>query len=114
MPNYKRIANNTLFLYFRMLLIMGVNLYISRILLRVLGVEDYGLYNVVGGIVSMFSFLNGSLGGATSRFITFELGRNDFTKLNAIFNVALLTHVALAIIIIILAETIGLWFFYLL
>ena len=59
MPNYKRIANNTLFLYFRMLLIMGVNLYISRVLLRVLGVEDYGLYNVVGGIVSMFSFLNG-------------------------------------------------------
>lgn len=112
MPNYKRIANNTLFLYFRMLLIMGVNLYISRVLLRVLGVEDYGLYNVVGGIVSMFSFLNGSLGGATSRFITFELGRNDFTKLNAIFNVALLTHIALAIIIIILAETIGLWFFY--
>ena len=95
-----------------MFLIMGVALYTSRIVLSALGVEDYGIYNVVGGIVTIFSFLNGSLGSATSRFITFELGRKDYQKLSNIFNVALLVHVGLAILIVILAETIGLWFFY--
>ena len=71
----KRIAKNTIFLYFRMLLIMGVNLYISRVLLSYLGVEDYGIYNIVGGLVVMFSSLCGSLGGATSRYIIIELAR---------------------------------------
>lgn len=112
MSDNKRIAKNTLFLYFRMLLIMGVSLYTSRVVLRTLGVEDFGTYNVVGGIVTMFSFLNGSLGAATSRYITFELGRNDYVRLNSIFNAALLTHIFIGIIIILLAETIGLWFFY--
>lgn len=112
MPDNKRIAKNTMFLYFRMLLVMGVNLYTSRVVLQVLGFEDYGLYNVVGGIVTMFTFLNGSLGAATSRYITFELGRKDFTRLNKVFNTALLIHIALAVIIVLLAETIGLWFFY--
>lgn len=112
MSDNKRIAKNTMFLYFRMLLIMGVNLYTSRIVLQVLGFDDYGLYNVVGGIVTMFTFLNGSLGAATSRYITFELGRKDFARLNKVFNTALQIHIALAVIIIILAETIGLWFFY--
>ena len=101
-----------MFLYFRMLLVMGVNLYTSRVVLQVLGFDDYGLYNVVGGIVTMFTFLNGSLGAATSRYITFELGRKDFTRLNKVFNTALLIHIALAVIIVLLAETIGLWFFY--
>lgn len=95
-----------------MFLIMGVSLYTSRIILQTLGVEDFGIYNVVGGIVTMFSFLNGSLGAATSRYITFELGRKDFIKLNKIFNVALVTHVFIGVIIVILAETVGMWFFY--
>lgn len=101
-----------MFLYFRMFLIMGVSLYTSRVILQALGVEDYGIYNVVGGIVTMFSFLNGSLGAATSRYITFELGRKDYEKLNKIFNVALVTHIFIGLIIVLLAETIGLWFFY--
>ena len=99
-----------MFLYFRMFLIMGVYLYTSRIILATLGVEDFGIYNVVGGVVTMFSFLNGSLGGATSRYITFELGRKDYEKLNKIFNVALLTHIFIGLVIVILSETIGLWF----
>ena len=101
-----------MFLYFRMLLVMGVNLYMSRIVLRILGFEDYGLYNVVGGIVTMFTFLNGSLGSATSRYITFELGKKNFDRLSKVFNTALVIHIAIAFLIIILAETIGLWFFY--
>lgn len=95
-----------------MFLIMGVSLYTSRIVLQTLGIEDFGIYNVVGSIVTMFSFLNGSLGAATSRYITFELGRKDCVKLNKIFNVALVTHVFIGVIIVLLAETVGLWFFY--
>lgn len=112
MSDNKRIAQNTIFLYFRMLLVMGVNLYTSRIVLKILGFEDYGLYNVVGGIVTMFTFLNGALGGATSRYITFELGKKNYKRLNEVFNAALVIHVVIAILIILLAETIGLWFFY--
>ena len=112
MSDNKRIAKNTMFLYFRMFLIMGVALYTSRIVLETLGVEDFGLYNVVGGIVTMFSFINGSLGSATSRYITFELGKKNYIRLNQIFNVALAVHIFIALIIILLAETVGLWFFY--
>lgn len=112
MSDNKRIAKNTMFLYFRMFLITGVTLYTSRIILSTLGVEDFGLYNVVGGIVTMFAFLSGSLGTATSRFITFELGRGNFIRLNNIFNVALIVHIFIAFIIVVLAETVGLWFFY--
>lgn len=95
-----------------MLLVMGVSLYTSRVVLKVLGFEDYGLYNVVGGIVTMFTFLNGSLGAATSRYITFELGRKDYERLNKVFNIALAIHILIALIIVLLAETVGLWFFY--
>lgn len=112
MADNKRIAKNTLFLYFRMFLIMGVQLYTSRMVLKILGVEDFGLYNIVGGVVVMFSFLNGGLSAATSRFITFELGKKDYIKLNKIFNVTLITHVGIAFIVVVLAETVGLWFFY--
>lgn len=112
MTDNKRIAKNTMFLYFRMFLIMGVALYTSRIVLETLGVEDFGLYNVVGGIVTMFSFINGSLGSATSRYITFELGKKNYVRLNQIFNVAFAVHVFMALIIVFLAETVGLWFFY--
>lgn len=112
MADNRRIAKNTMFLYIRMLLIMGVSLYTSRVVLKVLGFEDYGLYNVVGGIVTMFTFLNGSLGAATSRYITFELGRKDYERLNKVFNIALAIHILIALIIVLLAETVGLWFFY--
>ena len=72
--NNKRIAKNTLLLYFRMLVTMAVSLYTSRVVLNILGVEDFGIYNVVGGIVAMFGFINGSMTSATQRYLTFELG----------------------------------------
>lgn len=112
MSDNKRIAKNTLFLYIRMFLIMGVTLYTSRIVLLVLGDNDFGLYNVVGGIVMMFTFLNGALAGATSRFITYEIGRKDYARLHRVFNVSLVTHIMIALIIVILTETVGLWFLY--
>lgn len=93
-----------------MILTMGVALYTSRVVLKVLGASDYGLYNVVGGVVSMFSFLNGSLSSGTSRFITYDLGLGNKTKLREIFNVAFVSHIGLAGIIFVLAETVGLWF----
>ena len=112
MPDNRKIAKNTLFLYFRMILIMGVTLFTSRVILDKLGVEDYGLFQVVGGVVGMLSFLNGTLSIGTSRFLTFELGAGNIEKLKRTFSTALYTHVILAAIIIILMETVGLWFFY--
>lgn len=108
--NNKRIAKNTIFLYIRMILVMLVTLYTSRVILQVLGVEDFGIYNVVAGVVSMFSFLNGSLSGASSRFITYALGEGCFEKLQKTFNSIVTIHYIIAIIILILAETVGLWF----
>lgn len=106
----KTIAKNTIFLYFRMMLIMAVSLYTSRVILDVLGASDYGLYNVVGGVVAMMGFLNGSISSGTSRFITYELGKDDFEKLRDTFNVALVSHIGIATIVFLVAETIGLWF----
>ena len=105
-----RIAKNTLLLYFRMLLTMGVSLYTSRVILNALGVEDYGIYNVVGGVVAMFGILSGSLSSAISRFITFELGKGDLEKLKRIFCTSVNIQVILIAIITILMETIGIWF----
>ena len=83
--NYKqdngRIAKNTLLLYMRTILVMFVSLFTSRVVLSVLGVDDYGIYNIVGGVVAMFTVVSGALSAAISRFITFELGRNDIDKL---------------------------------
>ena len=110
--NKQRLIKNTLYLYARMLVLMIIGLFTSRIILSSLGEVDFGLINVVGGITAMFGFLNGCLGAATSRFITFELGRKDYVALNKVFNTALIVHIAIAIIIIILCETVGLWFFY--
>ena len=112
MSDNKTIAQNTIFLYFRMFLIMGISLYTSRITLNVLGEDNFGIYNVVGGIVLMFTFLNGALAASTSRFITYEIGRKNDIQLNKVFNVSLITHISIAIIIFILSETIGLWFLY--
>ncbi|MBQ4407427.1 MAG: lipopolysaccharide biosynthesis protein, partial [Bacteroidales bacterium] len=108
--NTTRIAKNTLLLYFRMLLTMGVSLYTSRVILNALGVEDYGIYNVVGGVVAMFGILSGSLSSAISRFITFELGKGDLDKLKRIFCTSVNIQVILIAIITILMETIGIWF----
>ena len=83
--NNKRIAKNTLMLYVRMLLIMGVSLYTSRIVLEALGVEDYGIYTVVTGVVVLLSFLNGAMAAATQRFLTFELGRNNTEQTRRVF-----------------------------
>lgn len=113
MPNYstnKRIAKNTLLLYFRMLLTMAIGLYTSRVVLAELGISDYGLYSVVGGIVTMFTFINGSLNAGTQRFLTFELGRGNIVQLKKIFSTAIVIYTFLALIILFLAETVGLWF----
>ena len=108
----KRIAKNTLLLYARMLLLLVVSLYTSRIVLATLGIEDYGLYNVVGGIVSMFTFISMAMGNSTSRYITFALGKGDEGELKNVVGVSFLIHWALAGLILIFAETMGLWFFY--
>lgn len=108
--NTKRIAKNTLMLYGRMLFSMVVSLYTSRVVLATLGVEDYGISNVVGGVIAMLGFLNDSMSGATSRFLTYELGRGDLTRLRQTFSTALLIHIGIALIILIFGETIGLWF----
>jgi len=108
--NNKRIAKNTLFLYFRMFLSMGVALYTSRIILDALGIEDYGLYNVVGGTVGMFTFFSASMQSATQRFLAFELGKNNKENYNKVFNVNLVLYFLISILILILAETVGLWY----
>lgn len=108
--NNRRIIKNTLLLYVRMFLTMGLSLLTSRYILKSLGVVDFGIYNVVGSIVTMFTFLNGSMASSVSRFLTFELGKGDLDKLKRIFSTSLLTHMLLVIIIIFLGETIGLWF----
>ena len=110
--NNKRIAKNTLLLYFRMLFMMAVSLYTSRVVLNVLGVEDFGIYNVVGGIVTMFTFMNGAMASATQRYLTFELGRGDFNRLHKVFCTSIHIHALISFAIFILAETVGLWFLY--
>ena len=108
--NTRRIARNTLMLYGRMLFGMLVSLYTSRVVLNTLGVEDYGIYNVVGGFVAMFSLVSSSLSSAVSRFLTFELGRKDMGRLKLMFSTSLSIHVILALLVILVAETVGLWF----
>jgi O-antigen/teichoic acid export membrane protein len=105
----KRIAKNTMLLYFRMLITIGVSLYTYRIVLNALGIVDYGIYNVVGGVVILFSFLSGSMSSATQRFISVELAKKDYGQLKKIFSMTLNIHATFAIVIFILAETIGLW-----
>lgn len=112
MSDTKRIAKNTLFLYLRMILVMGVTLYASRVVLDKLGVDDFSLYNVVGGIVGMLAFLNNSLSTGTARYLTYDLGTNVPTKLNNTFNTTLYTHIILGIILFILFETVGIWYIY--
>jgi len=106
----KRIAKNTLLLYGRMLYSLFISLFTARVILNALGFEDYGLYNVIGSVVSMFVFLRSAMGNSVNRFITFALGKGDEENLNKIFSMSLMIHTGLAVVIVLLSETIGLWF----
>lgn len=97
-------------LYIRMSITMLVGLYASRVVLSTLGISDYGVYNVVGGMVAMLSFLNTGMTAASQRFISYELGRGSDRKLNRVFSTSVNIHVFIALIILFLAETVGLWF----
>ena len=108
--NNKRIAKNTLFLYFRTLCTMAMSLYTSRVILSTLGVNDFGIYNVVGGIVMFLSFLNTSMASATQRFLNVELGRNNLLGVKCIFSNALIIHFIISLLVVLLAETVGVWF----
>ena len=108
--NNKRVAKNTLFLYVRMLFLMLIQLYTVPVLLRNLGVEDYGIYNVVGGIVTLFSFLSSSLASGAQRFLAYELGTGDYEKLRKVFSATLTIYLCIAIVIVLLLESLGLWF----
>lgn len=107
----KRIAKNTIYMYIRQFTTMVIGLYTSRLVLEILGVSDYGLFAVVGGVLAMFTFISSSLAGATSRFLNAEMGKKD-GDLNAMFNINLLLHIILALIIFVLAETLGIWYVY--
>lgn len=108
--NNKRIAKNTLMLYIRMLFTMAVSLFTSRVVLQNLGVEDYGIQNVVGGVISMFTFINGGMVSSTQRYLNFEIVKGNADRLRSVFNTALQIHALIALVIIILGETVGLWF----
>ena len=108
--NNKRIAKNTLLLYVRMLFMMLVSLYTSRVVLNTLGVVDFGVYNVVGGVIAMLGFLTGSLGAASSRYITYDLGIGDMAIMKRTFGNIKSIHYILAGVILLIGETVGLWF----
>ena len=108
--NYSRIAKNTVFLFLRMILILCIGLYTSRVLLNALGVEDYGIYNIVGGFVAMFAVISGAVTSAISRFITFELGKGDIRQMKRTFQSSVIVMLGISLIIILLCETVGLWF----
>lgn len=96
----------------RMLVVMAISLYTSRIILQVLGASDYGIYNVVGGIVTMMGFINGALGASTSRFLTYSLGSGDRKLIENTFSASLNLHIVVAALVLLIGETVGLWFLY--
>ena len=106
----KRIAKNTLFMYLRMLITMVVTLYTSRVVLNTLGENDFGIYNLIGGIVTFFAFLNIAMTNATQRFLNYELGRGNIEQLKKTFSISMTAHISIALLVLLLAETIGLWF----
>ncbi len=108
--NNQLIAKNTLILYVRMFFTMIVGFYTSRVTLATLGVEDYGIYGIVGGIVGMLGFLNSAMGGATSRFMIYESGRGDIERQSKTFSSALIVHIIIALVVLIISETFGLWY----
>lgn len=107
---HKTIAKNTIMLYVRMILNMAISLYTSRVVLRTLGVEDFGIYGVICGVLTMLSFLNASMSGATSRFLTYELGKGNAKRLAETFSTSLIVHIIVALVIAIICETVGIWF----
>jgi len=107
--NSTRIAKNTIFLYIRMFILMLVSLYTSRVILEALGVEDYGIYNVVGGIVVLFTFINNAMVTSTQRFLNYEIGLNNFENTQKVFSISVNIHILISILILILSETVGLW-----
>ena len=108
--NNKRIAKNTLLLYIRMFFIMAVSLFTSRVILKNLGVEDFGIYNVVGGVVAMMGILNSAMSTSTTRYLTFELGKGDKERLKQVFSMCFTIYLLLSLAFLFLAETFGLWF----
>ena len=108
----KRIAKNTIALYIRMMFQMLIGLYTSRVILNALGVNDFGIYNVVGSVTAMLSFINGSMSNATMRFITFEEGRGNIEKLNKVFCTSMNIHICIAILTFVFLDSVGLWFLY--
>ena len=108
--NNKRIAKNTLMLYIRMFFTMAVSLFTSRVILQTLGVTDYGINNVVGGVVAMFGFLNGAMASATQRYLNVDIATGNEEHLKISFRTAMQIHVMIALVIFVLAETVGLWF----
>lgn len=110
MSSTKNIAKNSLFLYLRMFLNMGVSLFTAGIVLNTLGITDYGIYSIVGGFVSMFSFLNSSMSSATQRFLSFDLGKKDLIQLKKTFSTTVTIHFGIALLIVLALETLGLWY----
>ena len=106
----KRIAQNTMLLYLRLIIVMGVSLFTVRIVLKALGVVDYGIHNVVAGIVTMFSFITMTLSTGTVRFFSFQLGEKNIDKLNKLFNLSLLYFCVIIVVVFIISETVGIWF----
>ena len=105
-----RIAKNTLMLYFRMFILLLVGLYTSRVVLDALGENDYGVYNVIGGVVAMFTIISGALNSAVTRFITFEMGKGCEARLNKVYSTAVTIQLILAMVVVAVAEPVGLWF----
>jgi len=110
LSNNKRIAKNTIFLYFRTFIVMLVSLYTSRAVLAALGETDFGIYNIVGGVVVLFAFMNSAMSAATQRYLNYELGRNDIEEVKRIFSMSINVHAGISAIVFILGESIGLWF----
>ena len=108
--NNKRIAKNTILLYIRMFITLLVSLYTSRVLLQSLGVDDYGIYNIIGGVVVLFSFLSNAMTNSTQRYLNYNVGLNDENGTKKVFCVSMQAHFVIALIVLLFAETIGLWF----
>ncbi len=108
--NNKRLAKNTIILYIRMIVVMFITLFTSRVILKVLGIDDFGIYNVVGGVVAMMAVVNHAMAVSTQRYLTFELGKGDMQQFKQIFCTCMTIYIALALLFLLLAETIGLWF----
>ena len=110
MDKTKKIAVNTIFLCFRMLVLMLISFYSSRVLLKELGVTDFGIYGLVGGVVAIFSSLRGLFATATQRFLNYEMGNDNIGALQKVFNMSILINVIISLVFCIIAEGIGLWF----